>query len=138
MSCFLHWYYDISVFSVINLCIVCFTCAISKWGTIFKYYVFIFIIWSISWLCCDWYSSFSKNVCITVIAKLNFNIEVLNLIWSLLYVPDVSSFISTQLVDLIYCLTNLLFCDIPLLYYYINRKLSIIFCHSYIYIYIYI
>ena len=34
------------------------------------------------------------------------------------------------MVDLMYYLTNLLFSDIPLLYYYINLRSSIIFCLS--------
>ena len=34
------------------------------------------------------------------------------------------------MVDLVYCLTNLLFFDVPLLYYYINLRSSIIFCLS--------
>ena len=34
------------------------------------------------------------------------------------------------MIDLVYCLTNLLFFDIPLLYYYINLRSSIIFCLS--------
>ena len=34
------------------------------------------------------------------------------------------------LVDLVYCITNLLIFDIPLLYYYINLRLSITFCLS--------
>ena len=34
------------------------------------------------------------------------------------------------MVDLVYCQTNLLFFDIPLLYYYINLRSSIIFCFS--------
>ena len=34
------------------------------------------------------------------------------------------------MIDLVYCLTNFLFCDIPLLYYYINPWSSIIFCYS--------
>ena len=32
------------------------------------------------------------------------------------------------MVDLVYCLTSLLFFDIPLLYYYINLRSSIMFC----------
>ena len=35
------------------------------------------------------------------------------------------------MVDLVYCLSSLLFFDIPLLYYYINLILSIIFCLSF-------
>ena len=34
------------------------------------------------------------------------------------------------MVDLVYCLTNLLFFDIPLLYYYTNLNSSIICCLS--------
>ena len=34
------------------------------------------------------------------------------------------------MVDLVYCLTNLLFFDIPLIYYYINLRSSIISCLS--------
>ena len=34
------------------------------------------------------------------------------------------------MVDLMYCVTNLLFFDIPLLYYYIILKSSMIFCLS--------
>ena len=34
------------------------------------------------------------------------------------------------MLDLVYCLTNLLFSDIPLLYYCINLESSIIFCLS--------
>ena len=34
------------------------------------------------------------------------------------------------MVDLVYCLTSLLFFDIPLLYLYINLNLSIIRCLS--------
>ena len=45
-------------------------------------------------------------------------------------------------VDLVYCLTNLLFLYIPLLYYYINLKSSIIFClfsgDTYLSLYIYL
>ena len=47
-------------------------------------------------------------------------------------------------VDLVYCLTNLLFFYIPLLYYYINLRSSIIFClfsgdiYLSLYIYLYI
>ena len=45
-----------------------------------------------------------------------------------------------EAVSWMYCLTNLLFFDIALLYYYINLSSSIIHCLSlgYIYIYIYI
>ena len=32
--------------------------------------------------------------------------------------------------DFVYCLTNLLFFNIPLLYYYINLRSSIVFCLS--------
>ena len=32
------------------------------------------------------------------------------------------------MVDLMHCLTNLLFLDIPLLHYYINLRSEIIFC----------
>ena len=35
------------------------------------------------------------------------------------------------MVDLVYCLKDLLFFDIPLLYYYINLRPSIIFCLSF-------
>ena len=59
------------------------------------------------------------------------------MIWLfLLYVLRASSIISTRffvlnlMVELVYCLTNLLFLDIPLLYCYINLKSSIIFCVS--------
>ena len=34
------------------------------------------------------------------------------------------------MVDLVYCLTNVLIFDIPLLHNYINHRSSIIFCHS--------
>ena len=34
------------------------------------------------------------------------------------------------MIDFVYCLTNLLFFDIPLLYYYINLRSSTIFCLS--------
>ena len=54
----------------------------------------------------------------------------------LLYVPRASSFISTHfsllnLDYLAYCLRNLLFFDISLLYYCINLRSSIIFCLSF-------
>ena len=35
------------------------------------------------------------------------------------------------MVDLVHCLTNLLYLDIPLLYYYINLRSSILFCLSF-------
>ena len=34
------------------------------------------------------------------------------------------------MADLVYCLTNLLFLDVPLLSYYINLESSIFFCLS--------
>ena len=44
------------------------------------------------------------------------------------------------MVDLTHCLTNLLFCDVPLLYYYTNLNSSKMCClfSGDIYIYIYI
>ena len=54
----------------------------------------------------------------------------------MLHVSRASSFISTKFFVLnldgwyFYCLTNLLFFDIPLLYFYINPRSTIIFCLS--------
>ena len=61
---------------------------------------------------------------------------MLNLISLLVYVPLDSSFISTHFfvlnleADLMRCLKNLLFFDIPLLYFYTNLNSLIIYCLS--------
>ena len=73
-SCYTLYNYTLALLylGIIYFCIVYFTFAISKWSTIFKYYTFIFSIFS---SCCgsnsrssNCYSSFNKYVCITIIA----------------------------------------------------------------------
>ena len=96
-------YFTISM--SLALLIVYFTYAISKWGTIFKYYFFS-VIKIYYWVCCcwwylcDWYCFFKKFVCITITT--GYSTEVLKLIWLLaLHVPRESSFISVQFFVLI-------------------------------------
>ena len=55
----------------------CFTYAISKWSTIFKYYLYISINWGYCYSCVwDCYTSFIMYVCITIIKTLDFSMEV--------------------------------------------------------------
>ena len=65
----IHWHYYIIIFSIIYLGIFYFAYAISKWSTNFKYYFFISIIWFGISTCSiiNWYISFNKYICITVI-----------------------------------------------------------------------
>ena len=106
-------------------------------STIFKYNFFT-IIKCLRWnlFSADWYSPFDKYICITIIDKLVFNIEVLNLNWLLvLYVPRASSFISIQffvlsLIGWFDVLSNKFIIFLIFHYYTItlNIRLSIIFC----------
>ena len=106
-------------------------------STIFKYNFFT-IIKCLRWnlFSADWYSPFDKYICIAIIDKLVFNIEVLNLNWLLvLYVPRASSFFSIQffvlsLIGWFEILPNKFIIFLIFHYYTItlNIRLSIIFC----------
>ena len=98
----MHWHRNFYIFCIIFLSIIYFTCAVSKWHTIFKYYYFISFIFS---FCCI-ISSCSSNCYSCTYSmftsrqsyKIDLNSEVLSLIWLLvLYVPYKSSFISSQI-----------------------------------------
>ena len=114
-----------------------FTFTSNKLSTAFKYYTFIsFLCFSCCFIIscsntCN--SSINKYVCITLITK-NSIVDVNLMSLLVLYVPLDRSFISipffvlNQMVDLIYCVVNVLFFDIPLLYYYTNLNSSMICC----------
>ena len=102
---------------------------------IFKCCFLIAIIWVCCWCWCWYVIVLLTSLYASLSAhKLDSSINFLNSIRLLvLYVRHASSFISTQFFILnwngwlVFCLTNLSFFDIPLLYYYINLRSSIIF-----------
>ena len=123
----MHYY--INIMSIIYWYII-------LWRTIFKYYLFIGgIIWLILSALISTFILPLASICEFLYwHKLDLNIKILNLIWlSSLYVPRDLSFFSSQFFILnsdgwlVYFLTNLLFLDIPLLYYYIKLRSSICF-----------
>ena len=123
------------MFSIIYLCIIYITYAISKRITVFKYYFFIIVIWVVSFLrCCNCDSSTYKYICITLITwycpyhwsfKSNLTISVIHSARIIIYFNWI--FCSMFSWFRVFCNKFIIF------WYYtiiIDLRLLIIFCFS--------